>query len=268
MQSSPTSPWGSGRSSIDLEDDVGDVGERRADGDGLPRPQALAAGVGARLGGAVGVDDLPSAAGPRLHQRGGEGLARRHDVAAERIGEIQLGGRRERGEQHRRTEQHRDLGLPEDGDEVRAGPDLLLGQQHHGATRHPGAVHLGDAAVVAQRRRERGRVHPGKEIEVVGVAQGEIHVAGVRALHALGHPGGAARVEDGREALRGVVQPGRRRSARRRSPASVRTSSVGRSRKLALPAREDDDRPCVLEHVGDQGVGQAWCRGTSPCRRP
>src|SRR5690606_19674258 len=34
-----------------LEDDVGDVGERRADGDGLARPQALAAGIGARLGG-------------------------------------------------------------------------------------------------------------------------------------------------------------------------------------------------------------------------
>ncbi|MGB8070553.1 MAG: hypothetical protein WCF38_23155, partial [Pseudolabrys sp.] len=28
---------------IDLEDDVGDIGERRADGDGLTRPQALAA---------------------------------------------------------------------------------------------------------------------------------------------------------------------------------------------------------------------------------
>src|SRR5271169_1157174 len=80
MQSSPTSPV---RQWAELvEDDIGDVGERRADGDGLPRPQTLAARVGARLGGAVGVDDLPSAPGPGLHERVGEGFARRHDVAA------------------------------------------------------------------------------------------------------------------------------------------------------------------------------------------
>src|SRR5581483_3065495 len=46
---------------IDLKDDVGDVRERRADGDGLARPQALAARVGARFGRAVGIDDLPPA---------------------------------------------------------------------------------------------------------------------------------------------------------------------------------------------------------------
>src|SRR5947209_3920586 len=67
---------------IDLEDDVSDVGERRADGDGLPWPQTLAAGVGARLGRTVGVDDLASAAGPGLHERAREGFAGRHDVAA------------------------------------------------------------------------------------------------------------------------------------------------------------------------------------------
>ena len=77
---------------VDLEDDVSDVGERRADGDGLPRPQTLAARVGARLCGAVGVDDLPSTPRPGLHERAGKSFARRHDVAAQRIGEIHLGG--------------------------------------------------------------------------------------------------------------------------------------------------------------------------------
>ena len=67
---------------LDLEDDVGDVGERRADGDGLARPQTLAARVGARLRWPVGVDDLPPAASPRLHERARKSFARRHDVAA------------------------------------------------------------------------------------------------------------------------------------------------------------------------------------------
>src|SRR5207248_8760747 len=60
---------------VDLENDVGDVGERRADGDGLSGPQALAARVGARLRRPVAIDDLPPAPGPGLHQRGREGLA-------------------------------------------------------------------------------------------------------------------------------------------------------------------------------------------------
>ena len=222
---------------------------------GLPRAQALAARVGARLGGAVGVDDLTPRPGPGLDERARKGFARRHDVAAERIRKIDLGGCREGGEQHRRTEQHRDLGLAQDGEEVGAGPDLLLGQHDHGAARHPGAVHLGDAAVVAQRRRERGRVHARKEIEVVGVAQGQIYVAGVRALDALGHPGGAARVEDRRESLRRVVQPGRRLSSGHalRQRQDVERRQVA---KPVLPARENDHRPRVVEHVGDQGVGQ------------
>jgi len=134
----------------DFEDDVGDVGERRADGHGLPRSQALAACVGARLRRAVGVDDLPSTTRPRLHERGGEGFARRNDVAAQRVREIQLGSRCEGGQQHWRTEQHRDLGFTEDRDEIRTRPDLLLGQQDHGATRNPSTVHLGDASVVSQ----------------------------------------------------------------------------------------------------------------------
>ena len=65
-------PVGQWAELVDLEDDVGDVGEGRAYGDGLPRPQALAACVGARLCRAVGVDDLPSATRPGLHERAGK----------------------------------------------------------------------------------------------------------------------------------------------------------------------------------------------------
>ena len=75
-------PVGQWAELIDLEDDIGDVGKRRADGDGLPRPQTLAARVGACLCRAVGVDNLPSAPGPGLHERAGEGLPGRHNVAA------------------------------------------------------------------------------------------------------------------------------------------------------------------------------------------
>src|SRR5271156_2829142 len=70
--------------------------------DGLPRPQALAACVAARLCGAVGVDDLAPGPSPRLHKRAGEGFASRNDVAAQRIGKVQFGGWSEGGEQHRR----------------------------------------------------------------------------------------------------------------------------------------------------------------------
>src|SRR6478752_3262512 len=77
---------------VRLEDDVGNIGEWRSNCDGLPRPQTLAARVGARLRGSVSVDDLPSAPGPGLHERVGEGFARRNDVAAQRIGQVQFGG--------------------------------------------------------------------------------------------------------------------------------------------------------------------------------
>ena len=251
----PHLPVGQRAKAADLEDDVGDVGERGTDGDGFPRTQALTARVGARLGGAVGVDDLPPSPGPRLHERAGEGLAGGHDVAAQRIGQVQLGRLREGGEENRRAEEHRDLRLAEDGDEVRAGPDLLLGEQDHGAARHPGAVHLGDAAVVAEGRGERARVESGEEIEVVRVGEGQVHVARVRALDALGHPGGPARVEDRREALRGVVQPGRRLSPARplREPEDVESRQAA---EAVLAAREDDHRPRVVDHVADQGVRQ------------
>ena len=37
---------------------------------------------------------------------------------------------------------------------------------------------------------------------------------------------------------------------------NVRTSSRRQVAKLVLPPRENDHRLCVVEHVGDQGVGQ------------
>ena len=174
-----------------------------------------------------------------------------------------LGCRREAREQHRRTEQHRDLCRAQDGNEIRAGPHLLLGQQHHRAARDPGAVHLGDAAVVAQRRHQRRRVHPRRQVEIIGVGQREVYVAGVRALDALGHAGRAAGVEDGRQALPRVVEPRRRVAARLamapRTDLRLREGEHVEGRQAAEardPAGEDADRVCVLEHVRDQGVGQ------------
>ena len=135
---------------VHLENDIGDVGERRADGNGFPRPQGLAARVRTRLRRPVGVDDLAPGAGPGLHQRARKGFASRHDIAANRIRQVKLGRRREGGEQHRRTEEYGDLGLAQDGDEVRTRSDLLLGEHDHGAARYPGAVHLRDATVVSE----------------------------------------------------------------------------------------------------------------------
>ena len=74
----------------DLEDDVGDVGERRAEGDRLSPPQILPACVGARLRRAVRVDDLAPTPRPRLYERVGKGFTCRHDVAAQGIWKIHL----------------------------------------------------------------------------------------------------------------------------------------------------------------------------------
>ncbi len=81
-------PVGQWSELVDLEDDVGNVGKWRANGNGLPWAQALAARIGARLCWTIGVDDLASGPGPRLHERAGEGFARGDDVATQRIGEI------------------------------------------------------------------------------------------------------------------------------------------------------------------------------------
>ena len=251
----PHLPVGQRAKAAHLEHDVGDAGKRGADGDGLSRTQALTARVGARLGGTVGVDDLPPSPRPRFDQRAGECLAGWHDVTAQRIGQVHLGGLCEGGEEDRRAEEHRDLGLAEDGDEVRAGPDLLLGEQDHGAARHPGAVHLGDAAVVPEGRGERARVEAGEQIEVVRVAEGQVHVARVCALHALGHPGGPARVEDRREALRGVVQPGRRFPTARRL-RELEDVERRQAAEAVLAPCEDDHRPRVVDHVADQRLRQ------------
>src|SRR3974390_591182 len=75
-------PVGQWAELIDLEDDIGDVGKRRADGDGLSWTQTLATRVGACLSWAVGVDNLTSAPGPWLHERAGEGLPGRHNITA------------------------------------------------------------------------------------------------------------------------------------------------------------------------------------------
>ena len=77
----------------------------------------------------------------------------------------------------------------------------------------------------------------------------------MRALDSRGHPGGAARVKDGRKALRGVVQPRRQFPAGHplRQRQDVECLQVA---ELALPPRQNDYRLCVAEHVGHQGVGQ------------
>ena len=96
---------------------------------------------------------------------------------------------------------------------------------------------------------------PGRQIEILGVAQRKVHVTCVRALDALGHPGGAARVKDSRKALGGVIQPGRRLPVgyplRQRQDVERRQVA-----ELVLPPRQNDHRLSVVEHVGDQGVGQ------------
>ena len=227
-------PMGQWLELVSLENDVGDIGEWRSNCDGLPRPQTLAARVGARLCGSVSVDDLPSAPGPGLNERAGEGFAGWHDVTAQGIGKIQLRCWREGGEQHRRTEEDRDLSFAKDRDEVWPGPRLLLGQHDHSAARHPGAVHLRDAAIVAKRRSQRGRVHARKEIEILSIAQGQVHVTCMRALHALGHPSGSTCVKNCSKALRRVIQPPRRGSLRGASLAtSGRRVSAGRGTCLA-----------------------------------
>ena len=71
---------------VRVNDGVVDSGERATDGDGLVGSQQLAAGVGADFRRAVGVDDLSPGARPGLDQRRGEGLARRHDIAADGVG--------------------------------------------------------------------------------------------------------------------------------------------------------------------------------------
>ena len=179
-----------------FENQVGHVGKWRADRDRFARPEALPAGVGARFGGAVGVDDLPAAAGPGLHERRRKGLPRGHDEAAEGPGKIDLRPRGERGQQHRRAEQHGDFGRGQQRHEIGARADLLFGDQHHAAAAHPGCIHLRDAAVVAERRGQRGRIEAGHEIEGIGVAHCKVDVTRMRALHPFGSAGGAAGVEE------------------------------------------------------------------------
>ena len=77
----------------------------------------------------------------------------------------------------------------------------------------------------------------------------------MRALDALRHPGGSARIEDGREAPGRIVQPGRRIlfGAPLRQRQDVECRQVA---KLVLSPRENDYRSSVVEHVGNERVGQ------------
>ena len=235
--------------------DVGDVGQGATDGDRLSGSQTLATRVRARFRWTVGIDDLAPATRPRLNQSGGKSFAGRHDVAAQGIGQVQLRGGRQRAQQHRGAEQHRDLCFSKNAQQIRAGSQLLPGQQNHSATGHPGAVHLGNAAVVTQRGGERCRIHARDKIEVIGVAQGQVHVAGMRAFNALGHAGRSARVEDGCQALRRIIQPPWRWASR---ACLGQSQDIKRwqAAKIALALGEHDNRPCVLKYVGEQCFGQ------------
>jgi hypothetical protein len=64
-----------------------------------------------------------------------------------------------------------------------------------------------------------------------------------------------ARVKDGRKSLRGIVQPGRWFSSGYllRQGQDVECLQVA---EFASPSRKNDHRLGVVEHVGDQGVGQ------------
>ena len=78
----------------------------------------------------------------------------------------------------------------------------------------------------------------------------------MRALHALGHPGGSACVKDGGKALRGVIQPPRRRFSSGQPLWQRQDVECRQVAELVLPPRENDHRLCVVEHVGEQRVGQ------------
>ena len=67
---------------IGLQDNVGDVGKRRTNRDGLARAQSLPARVRARLSRTIGVDDLPPGPRPGFHQCAGKGFACGNDIAA------------------------------------------------------------------------------------------------------------------------------------------------------------------------------------------
>ena len=99
---------------------------------------------------------------------------------------------------------------------------------------------------------------PGKEIEVIGVAQGQVHVTRVRALDALGHPSSAARVEDGRKALRWIVQPRRWFSSGSalRQGQNVERRQVARN--LSCPRVRMTTGCASLEHVSDQTRRARW----------
>ena len=77
----------------------------------------------------------------------------------------------------------------------------------------------------------------------------------MRAFDTLRHPGGSTGVEDGRQTLGWIIQPGRRLDPVHglRQPQDVDRRQVAES--LQAPS-ENDHRRGVLEHVADQRLGQ------------
>ena len=82
---------GQGRQRVWVNDGIAHAGERTADRDRFIGPQQLPAGIGTDLCRAVRVDDLSSGARPGLNQGCGKGLAGRHDIAANGVGQVALG---------------------------------------------------------------------------------------------------------------------------------------------------------------------------------
>src|SRR5436190_6751487 len=171
--------------------------------------------IRARFRGPIGIDDLSSVTRPWLDERARKRLPGRYDISAQRIWKIYFGILGESRQQHRRAKEYRDLSFAQDRYQIRPGPNLLLRQHYYRAARHPGTVHFRDTSVVTERRNERGRIHPGNKIEIIGVAQRKIHITGVRTFDTSWGPGRSTGVKDGRKALGWIVQPRWRFKARR-----------------------------------------------------
>ena len=232
------------------------IGKRRADRHWASWPQALATGIRARLRRAVGVDDLTAAPRPGLHECRRKGLSRRHDEATDRRRQVDLRLCGERRQQNRRAEEHGDFCLDQQRHKVWPRADLIFRQQDNRGPRHPGGIHLRNAAVVAQGGRQRGGISPGHEIEGVGVSACQVDVARVWTLHALGAAGRPTGVEKRCQSLSGIVEPGRRTNG---PTGSWQAQDIaGRQvAKLLHPACQHQHRLGVLKHVLDQGL----CRG-------
>ena len=93
------------------------------------------------------------------------------------------------------------------GNQVRAGTDLLFGQQDHLRTKDPRAVKFRDAAIVTEGGRERCRVPAGAKIKIVCVGICQVNVTSMSAFDAFWCSGSTAGIEQGRDRLFGRAQP-------------------------------------------------------------